>query len=74
MKSAKQILNEAATQPNDDQSRAERMKMVEGLCDRIIEFRDALRERGRGPSIKQTGRILDDVERRILKMRLWDED
>lgn len=74
VKSAKDVLAEAATQPNDEWSRMKRQKMLSGLCTRMDEFLEVLRERDRGPSIKEMGRVLDDLESRILKIRMWDED
>lgn len=74
MKSAKDILAEAASQPNDELTRGERLKQLSEFCDRVIEFRDELHKRGRGPSLKEIGRILDDLEHRIVRIRFWDTD
>ena len=73
MKSAKDVLSEVTARPNDERSRLERLEKLDGLCDRMIEFRNVLHERGRGPSVKEMGRILDDLRRLILKIRLWDD-
>ena len=71
MRSAKDILA-GADDVNSVDARADRLNLLSQFSERVTEFVQILKDRGKGPSLREMNRILDDIEARTLKMRQYD--